>query len=128
MGREKNFKDKINTRGFKQCPENINKNGRSKRLVGDIIIDLKENGYNAISNADINELYKILININSEDLKLMAEDQKQPIIVKVIVKAIIGGRGFEIIEKMLDRAIGKSQENIKIETVKLPQIIIKRND
>jgi hypothetical protein len=37
-------------------------------------------------------------------------------LVSIITKAILSDKGFEIIEKMLDRAIGKAGGNIDITT------------
>jgi hypothetical protein len=110
---------------FDKRPENINRKGRPKRLVGNVLQELKEQGYAPITAAEIAELYKTLININSDDLKIMAEDSKQPIINKVIIKAIISGKGFEVVEKMLDRAIGKPEQKVTMpEQTDAVQIII----
>lgn len=112
-------------KGFDKRPENINKKGRPKKLISNVLQELKEAGYAPITAAEIIELYKTLVNINSDDLKNMAEDSKQPIINKVIIKAIISGKGFEVVEKMLDRAIGKPEQKVTMpEQTDAVQIII----
>ena len=44
----------------------------------------------------------------------MIASNEQPILVRVVGKAIISGKGFDVIETMLNRTIGKAQQNIDV--------------
>lgn len=38
----------------------------------------------------------------------MAFDQKRPMLIRILAKSMLDKKGFEVIEKMLDRGIGKA--------------------
>jgi hypothetical protein len=66
------------------------------------------------------------MNCSHEELKMMLADASQPILVSIVIKNILADKGFEIIEKMLDRAIGKAhqtQTNI-IDTHQIEPVVI----
>jgi hypothetical protein len=106
---------KDNTNGFQKNPENINVNGRPRKLISDVVNDLKKDGITPASKADIVECYLQLIQLPMSELKTRVEAADQPAMVRIVGKAILGGKGFEVIEKVLDRSIGKAEQNMKVE-------------
>ena len=50
------------------------------------------------------------MNLNEKELKELLTDEKQPMLVRIIVKNMLSGKWFDIIEKMLDRAIWKPKQ------------------
>ncbi len=103
---------KANTAGFDKNPQNINRSGRPRMLVSSVIKNLKEKGVESVSKTDIRDTFLMLINLNISELKDIQNDVEHPAIVRIVAKEMLGGKGFDVIEKMLDRAIGKSEENI----------------
>jgi hypothetical protein len=101
---------------FAKNPQNINRKGRPRKMVSGIITELKERGVEKVSPADVKEVFLMLINLEKNEIEEISEDEKQPIITKIVSKEMLSGKGFDIIEKMLDRAIGKSNENINIDS------------
>jgi len=55
-----------------------------------------------------------LLNIEEDKLIEMAKDKSQPMLIRIIIKNMLGGKGFDIIEKMLDRGIGKAVQREEI--------------
>lgn len=104
---------KSQTRGLKPFKpgESGNPFGRPKKLVGQILDDLRASGYQPVTKSQISDVYQTLIILPEEDLKLIANDKDQPMLNRIIVKAILGGKGFENIEKILDRAQGKAMQS-----------------
>jgi len=100
--------------GFDNNPENINRKGRPRKLISDVIVTLEAQGYKETNKAEITAIYLRLINTDIEELELIKDDKKQPALVSLIAKAILADKGFDIIEKMLDRSIGKAQSNLDI--------------
>ncbi len=98
---------------FAKNPQNINRKGRPRKMVSGIITELKERGVEKVSPADVKEVFLMLINLEKNEIEEISEDEKQPIITKIVSKEMLSGKGFDIIEKMLDRAIGKADENVK---------------
>ena len=109
MGKEKNFGTKRNTNGLKQNPQNRNTQGRPRKLVSDVLTEMKLKGIKPVSIDEIKDIYLSLVNNTQEDLQEIVNDTNQPMITKIIIQAIVRkGKGFEVIERMFDRAIGKA--------------------
>ena len=104
---------KANTAGFAQNPENINRKGRPRKMVSGVIIELKNKGVEKVSQSDVKDVFLMLINLETNEIKEIINDEKQPAIIRIVGREMLSGKGFDIIEKMLDRAIGKADENVK---------------
>lgn len=105
---------RANTAGFDANPQNINRAGRPRRLVSTVIKDLESKGVERVSQTDVKDTFLMLINLEIEELEGITKSKKHPAIVRIVAREMLGGKGFDVIEKMLDRAIGKSEENIKV--------------
>lgn len=102
------------------------KGGRPRKLVGQTVADLKDAGVTAVSKSEIETLYLTLINTTEEELKELLEDKNQPMLVRIVIKNVFAEKGFEIIEKMMDRTLGKpiqTNENINTDVNK-PSVAI----
>jgi hypothetical protein len=108
------FGGKRNTAGFDKKPENINKTGANRKSISSVTKDLKAKGYEAANKNDIVNCYLTLVNIDLTQLKDMIDDENQPAMIRIVGKAIMSGKGFDVIEKVLDRGIGKAQNNTDI--------------
>lgn len=121
-----NFKGKENSNGFAKNPQNGNKNGRPKKWISLINAKLKEKGFEPAKKSEIEEVYLQLVNLPEENLKKLLLDKKQPMLVRIVIKNILDSkRGFDIVEKILDRAIGKPMQ--KMETEMKNEISISSN-
>lgn len=98
---------------FAQNPQNINRKGRPRKLVSGVIIELKNKGVEKVSQSDVKDVFLMLINLETNEIKEIINDEKQPAIIRIVGREMLSGKGFDIIEKMLDRAIGKADENVK---------------
>jgi UTP-glucose-1-phosphate uridylyltransferase len=106
----------IKGKGFDANPQNINRNGRPRKLISDVNIEMEKAGIVETSSQEIKSCYLRLINLSIEELQEKIEDNKQPVLVRVVGKNILSGKGFEIIDKMLDRSIGKAEQKTDITT------------
>lgn len=109
-----NGKDNVN--GFQKNPQNINRNGRPRKMIADVIAELEKQGIKAATKPDIQDIYMRLINIEIPELEQIVKDTSQPVLVRIVGKNILSGKGFDIIEKMLDRSIGKAEQKTDITT------------
>ena len=105
---------KDNVNGFQKNPQNINRYGRPRKMIADVIAELEKQGIKAATKADIQDIYMRLINIEIPELEQIVKDPKQPVLVRIVGKNILSGKGFDIIEKMLDRSIGKAEQKTDI--------------
>ncbi len=105
--------ENIKGKGFDKNPQNINKKGREPiKLISSVIKELEKIGIKSTNKTEIREVYLMLLNLSIKDLHKISDDKTQPALVYIVAKQIISGRGYEIIEKMLDRAIGKAEQQI----------------
>jgi len=107
---------KDNTNGFQKNPQNINRNGRPRKLIADVIAELEKQGIKAATKSDIQDIYMRLINVEIPELEQIVKDTTQPVLVRIVGKNVLSGKGFDIIEKMLDRSIGKAEQKTDITT------------
>ena len=101
--------EKRNTKGFDKNPENINRSGRPRKLISHINTELKADGYCPASLDEIKEAYLTLIQVPMSEIKEIADPKKDnhPILYKLVAKELLGKRGMEMMERLLDRALGK---------------------
>ena len=107
---------KDNVNGFQKNPQNINRNGRPRKMIADVIAELEKQGIKAATKPDIQDIYMRLINVEIPELEQIVKDQTQPVLVRIVGKNVLSGKGFDIIEKMLDRSIGKAEQKTDITT------------
>ena len=107
---------KDNVNGFQKNPQNINRNGRPRKMIADVIAELEKQGIKAATKPDIQDIYMRLINVEIPELEQIVKDTTQPVLVRIVGKNILSGKGFDIIEKMLDRSIGKAEQKTDITT------------
>jgi tRNA U34 2-thiouridine synthase MnmA/TrmU len=95
--------------------ETGNPNGRPKKLVSSLIAQLKEEGYEGVTNGQISDVISLLLNLEKDRVKQLAEDAKQPIYVQRISRRLVTATDKEIgdfIDKQLDRAHGKAKQQV----------------
>lgn len=107
---------KDNVNGFQKNPQNINRKGRPRKMIADVIAELEKQGIKAATKSEILDIYMRLINMEIQELKKRVKDEEQPVLVRVVGKNILSGKGFDTIEKMLDRSIGKAEQKTDITT------------
>jgi len=107
---------KDNVNGFQKNPQNINRNGRPRKMIADVIAELEKQGIKAATKPDIQDIYMRMINVEIPELEQIVKDPTQPVLVRIVGKNVLSGKGFDIIEKMLDRSIGKAEQKTDITT------------
>lgn len=88
----------------------LNPNGRPRKTINQVNIDLEKQGVVEATKNDILSCYLRLINLSTEEITKLVNDKQQPALIQVVGKAILSGKGFDVIELMLDRAIGKATQ------------------
>jgi len=87
--------------------------GRPKKLVSSLIAQLKEEGYEGVTNGQISDVISLLLNLEKDRVRELAEDAKQPIYVQRTARRLYTASDKEIgdfIDKQLDRAHGKPKQ------------------
>lgn len=106
---------KDNTNGFQKNPKNINRKGAPvRKTISSVNISLEASGYSEASPADVTSCYLRLINIDLPELTKMINDKEQPALVRIVGKSILSGKGFDVIESMLNRTLGKAIQKTEL--------------
>jgi len=110
---------KDNTNGFQKNPQNINKTGANRKTIAKVNIELQDKGYPEATKNDIISCYLRLIQVEIPQLTKLIESKEQPALIRIVGKAILSGKGFDVIERVLDRGIGKATNSldVKVEEV-----------
>lgn len=77
--------------------------------------ELRDKGYEPAKKQDIEETYLSMLQLGKAELKEIEKDESKPMLVRILAENMLSGRGFEIIETMLDRGIGKATQKQEIE-------------
>jgi len=93
-----------------------NPKGRAKSSVRIICDQYKADGHGRVSVADVKEVYEVLLGLTRVEILAVAKDPEQPILFGLVAKEIIGKKGAEMLEKMLDRAHGKANQSHDVTT------------
>ena len=91
-----------------------NPNGRPKKLVSTVIADLKAEGYEEGTADHVKQAYQLLIGLDKDKIVEIGKDNEQSMLLRVVSRAILDNKGFEMIEKMLDRAHGKATNKTEV--------------
>lgn len=109
-----------------------NPKGRPKKLISHINSELKADGYEAAKKAQIDEAYLLMVNMPLSKLAAIAnknimykdengniiylsEGDNYPMLYRLVAKELLGKRGGDYLEKILDRSTGKPKQSIDID-------------
>ena len=104
MANDKNLKN------FKKG-QSGNPKGRPKGLVTTILAELKQDG-ELVGRSLVEQTYQVMLSLTQKQLTKIASDQDQPMINRIVSREMLSKKGFEIIEKMMDRANGKPTQMV----------------
>lgn len=94
--------------------ESWNPNWRPKKGIALVNSQLAEDWYKPATKQDIEANYMAMLQLWQEKLTEMANDKNQPMLIRIIAKNMLWGKGFDIVEKMLDRGIGKAMQKEEV--------------
>ncbi len=89
--------------------ETANPNWRPRKGISLVNHELSEAWYKPASKQDIEVNYMSLLQLEEEKLKEFAIDKTKPMLIRILAKNMLDKKGFDIIEKMLDRWIWKAK-------------------
>jgi len=94
--------------------ETANPNGRPRKTINSVNKELEAQGIKPTTANEIKDIYLRLVNMEMTELKKLVEEDKHPALIRIVGKKILSEKGFDIIEKVLDRAIGRPNQTIDV--------------
>lgn len=91
-----------------------NPNGRPRKLVSTLISEMNAVGVEPLKASQIMDAYETLFNMTIKEITEKALDNDQPIFIRIIAKAMLSNKGSEMLDKMMDRAHGRSKQSLDI--------------
>jgi len=101
--------------GFAKNPELINRKGRRKLLIGEVASQLIKKGYTVPTKDTITKTILLLLQLPKEEIINIANDttkEQHPYFTVLIAETILGRNKAEVMEKLLDRTIGKAVQTV----------------
>lgn len=98
---------------FDGNPQNINRNGRPKKTVSIINSEMLKKGYEPVTQSQIQDAYLQIMNLDTEELQAMSHREDLPFLYKIVIKHLLKDKWYEVLEKMLDRSIGKATQKVE---------------
>lgn len=85
-----------------------NPKGQPRKVLSIVNASLRKEGFEPVTNANVIEAYNILINLTEDRIKQIITDATYPMFLRIVGKEMLSKGGPDMIERMLDRAHGKS--------------------
>ena len=95
---------------FKKGDPRINRDGRPPKLLTQLNAELKQKGYEPVSESQVIEAYLTLLNMDRNAILEYVKSGDVPAIFEIAAKGIGGKQGLQAVEKLLERALGKPKE------------------
>jgi len=88
--------------------------GRPPMLLSTVVADLRRQGYERASAATVVEAFEMLMNVPEDELRKMVTDKNQPMSLRIVGKAMLTAKGWEVLQAMMDRAHGKARQSLDV--------------
>ena len=100
----------------KKKGECSNPNGRPRKTITSVLAEFKEKGVKIPTSREVSEIFITIANMQEEELKAMLKDKKQPMMNRIIARNILDKKGLDVIERVIERAYGRTEQRIDITT------------
>lgn len=105
--------------------ETLNPNGRPKKLVSTINDQLKAEGFKKVSPAQVVDAFETILNLPQDRITEIVNDKDAPMLLRIVAKSLLSVKGFEIVEKIIDRVHGKPAQKVESINIDLDKDITK---
>lgn len=104
-----------NAKSFKKGKSG-NPKGRPKKTVAATLSALKAQGYEEVNAEQVRSTMGRMLNLSRDQLVKIGNDKTAPILDALIARALAGGKGWEALQDILDRAHGKARVSLDLKS------------
>ena len=94
----------------------LNPKGPTPKLLSTITAELRSKGYERATANQVADAFETLMNVPQNELADMVKDEKAPMSLRIVGKAMLTAKGWEVLQAMLDRAHGKAKQQMDLTT------------
>lgn len=94
--------------------ETANLAGRPPRLLSTITAELKAKGYERATANQVADAFETLLNVPEDVLANMVKDKHKPMSLRIVGKAMLTAKGWEVLQAILDRAHGRPKQAVEV--------------
>ncbi len=89
--------------------------GRPPMLLSTIVAELRAEGYERATANQVADAFETLLNVPEDVLANMVKDKHKPMSLRIVGKAMLTAKGWEVLQAMLDRAHGKAKQSVGVD-------------
>ena len=119
----KKEQDKVNLTNTFKPGESGNTDGRPKKIVSAALDALRLEG-EEVTAAMAQETMNVFLSLTKAKITAIANDDKQSIMFRIIARAMLKDKQFEVLNSLLDRSHGKAIQKTEVKS----EVEIKAND
>ena len=90
----------------------LNPKGPTPKLLSTITAELRAKGYERATANQVADAFETLLNVPEDVLADMVKDKTKPMSLRIVGKAMLTAKGWEVLQAMLDRAHGKAKQGV----------------
>ncbi len=103
--------------------------GRPPKLLSTIVAELRAQGYERATAGTVADAFETLLNVPEDVLTEMVKDKTKPMSLRIVGKAMLTAKGWEVLQAMLDRSHGRPKQAVDVEqTGAVKHVITFRRD
>ena len=117
MARNPRNRENLIGKGFESRPNDINRNGRPRKLLSSILDELKCKDIKPVTPEQIKEVISVLLNMPKDEIEEIANNPENPIYITTIAKRLVNADemvAFFATETLLDRGHGKPTQRTEL--------------
>lgn len=87
-----------------------NPKGKPPMTMKGFVREMQEKGYEVPSAEDISKSWLYVSTLPEDEIKEILADKTRPMQLRIVAKGVLDKKGFDIIERILNRAYGTAQK------------------
>ena len=89
-----------------------NPKGRAPKLLNSLLAELRQAGYERVGAPTVVEAFEVMMNLPQEEVERLVKDEKVPMSARIVGKAMLSSKGWDVLQAMMDRAHGRAKQQV----------------
>ena len=89
-----------------------NPKGRAPKLLNSLLAELRQAGYERVGAPTVVEAFEVMMNLPQAEVERLVKDEKVPMSARIVGRAMLSSKGWDVLQAMMDRAHGKAKQQV----------------